>query len=61
MSQNPLFRSSDSQTFMSHSFIPALTLLSLWGGGGLFVPAPFSFGYNFLHERVMGLKFYDFS
>ena len=24
MSQNPFFRSSDSQTFMSHSFIPAL-------------------------------------
>ena len=24
MSQNPFFRSFDSQTFMSHSFIPAL-------------------------------------
>ena len=24
MSQNPFFGSSDSQTFMSHSFIPAL-------------------------------------
>ena len=24
MSQNPFFRSSDSQTFMSHSLIPAL-------------------------------------
>ena len=24
MSQNPFFRSSDSQTFMSYSFIPAL-------------------------------------
>ena len=35
-----------------------LTLLSL---GGLFVPAAYSFGDNFLHERVMGLKFYDFS
>ena len=24
MSQNPFFRSSDTQTFMSHSFIPSL-------------------------------------
>ena len=30
-------------------------------GGGLFVPAAFYFVDNFLHETVMGLKFYDFS
>ena len=30
-------------------------------GGGLFVPAAYSFVDNFLHETVMGLKFYDFS
>ena len=37
----------------------SLTLLSL--GGGLFVPAAFSFVDNFLHSNAMGLKFYEFS
>ena len=37
------------------------TLNPIKPGGGLFVPAAYSFVDNFLHETVMGLKFYDFS